>query len=161
MPGLTETLALTLPGLAPPSGKRVFLTPNLLSRLPVPAASVGERQSDVSGSTTPSPSSTPFSLHLPASLQPEQLPAPVQLSTPFGTYSSQLLTLPDGTLRYVRRLEMPRTRFTAHRVPGLPGVPPQSELPPIKPSSYCSKPTPDRSRAASCQPPEMPVSASE
>ncbi len=110
VPGLAETLALTLPALAPPSGKRVFLTPNLLSRLPTPAATVGERQSEVWLDHAFTQLDT-VRLHLPASLQPEQLPAPVQLSTAFGTYSSQLLALPDGTIRYVRRLEMPRTRF--------------------------------------------------
>ncbi|UOQ76122.1 hypothetical protein MUN84_16170 [Hymenobacter sp. 5516J-16] len=35
----------------------------------------------------------------------------MQLSTPFGTYSSQLQTLPDGTIQYIRRLQLPRTRF--------------------------------------------------
>ncbi|SES93001.1 DUF3857 domain-containing protein [Hymenobacter actinosclerus] len=110
VPGLVETLALTLPGLAPPSGKRVFLAPNLLSRLPAPTATVGERQTDIWLDHAFTQLDT-VHLHLPASLQPERLPAPVQLSTPFGTYSSQLLALPNGSLRYVRRLEMPRTRF--------------------------------------------------
>ncbi|MFD2786966.1 DUF3857 domain-containing protein [Hymenobacter rubripertinctus] len=116
VPGLTETLALTLPGLAPPSGKRVFLTPNLLSRLPTLATSGGERQSEVRLDHAFTQLDT-VQLHLPASLRPEQLPAPVQLKTPFGTYSSQLSTLPDGTLRYIRRLEMPRRRFAATEYP--------------------------------------------
>ncbi|SDX89552.1 DUF3857 domain-containing protein [Hymenobacter psychrophilus] len=110
IPGLVETLALTLPGLAPPSGKRVFITPNLLSRLSAPTPAVGERQTDVWLDYAFTQLDT-VQLHLPASLQPEQLPAPVQLTTPFGTYSSQLQALPDGSIRYVRRLEMPRTRF--------------------------------------------------
>ncbi|MCA8832561.1 DUF3857 domain-containing protein [Hymenobacter pini] len=111
LPGLTENLALTLPALAPPSGKRLFLTPNLLSRMTPPQATVGERQSDLVLDHAFSQQDTVL-LHLPASLRPEQLPAPVQLSTAFGTYSSQLTTLPDGSIRYVRRLVMPRTRFT-------------------------------------------------
>ncbi|RPD46944.1 DUF3857 domain-containing protein [Hymenobacter sediminis] len=110
IPGLTETLALTLPALAPPSGKRVFLTPNLLSRWAAPAASIGERQTDLWLDHALTQTDT-VRLHLPASLRPEQLPNPVQLSTPFGTYSSQLQTLPDGTLQYIRRLQLPRTRF--------------------------------------------------
>ncbi|WP_190242765.1 DUF3857 domain-containing protein [Hymenobacter lapidiphilus] len=110
VPGLVETLALTLPGLAPPSGKRVFITPNLLSRLAAPAPAVGERQADIWLDYAFTQLDT-VQLHLPASLQPEQLPAPVQLTTPFGTYSSQLLALPNGSIRYIRRLEMPRTRF--------------------------------------------------
>ena len=110
VPGLTENLTLTLPGLAPPSGKRVFLAPNLLSRLPAPQATVGERQGELWLDHALTQLDT-VHLHLPASLRPEQLPAPVQLSTRFGTYSSQLQTLPDGTIRYIRRLELPRTRF--------------------------------------------------
>ncbi|RSK40870.1 DUF3857 domain-containing protein [Hymenobacter perfusus] len=110
VPGLTENLTLTLPGLAPPSGKRVFLAPNLLSRLPAPQATVGERQGELWLDHALTQLDT-VQLHLPASLRPEQLPAPVQLSTRFGTYSSQLQTLPDGTIRYIRRLELPRTRF--------------------------------------------------
>jgi transglutaminase-like putative cysteine protease len=116
LPGLTETLALTLPALAPPSGKRVFLMPNLLSRLAPPQATVGERQSDLLLDHAFTQQDTVL-LHLPASLRPEQLPAPVQLSTAFGTYSSQLTTLPDGSLRYVRRLVMPRTRFARTEYP--------------------------------------------
>jgi hypothetical protein len=50
-------------------------------------------------------------IHVPAGFQPETLPAPVQLTTAFGTYSTQIQTLPDGTLQYVRQLHMPRTRF--------------------------------------------------
>lgn len=116
IPGLTETLALTLPALAPPSGKRVFLTPNLLSRWAAPAASIGERQTDLWLDHALTQTDT-VRLHLPASLRPEQLPNPVQLSTPFGTYSSQLQTLPDGTLQYIRRLQLPRTRFARTEYP--------------------------------------------
>ncbi|UOQ76123.1 hypothetical protein MUN84_16175 [Hymenobacter sp. 5516J-16] len=75
MPGLTESLALTLPALAPPSGKRVFLTPNLLSRLSAPAASVGERQTDLWLDHALTQTDT-VRLHVSASLRPEQLPAP-------------------------------------------------------------------------------------
>ncbi|RSK48436.1 DUF3857 domain-containing protein [Hymenobacter rigui] len=111
IPSLTESLALTMPALAPPSGKRVFITPNLLSRMAPPQATVGERQTDLWLDHAFTQQDTVM-LHVPASLHPEQLPAPVQLTTQFGTYSSQLLALPDGSIRYVRRLVMPRTRFT-------------------------------------------------
>lgn len=116
VPGLTENLTLTLPALAAPSGKRVFLTPNLLSRWSAPVASVGERQTDLWLDHALTYTDT-VRLHLPASLQPEQLPAPVQLSTQFGTYSSRLHTLPDGTLQYIRRLQVPRTRFSRTEYP--------------------------------------------
>jgi transglutaminase-like putative cysteine protease len=110
MPALVETLNLTLPNLAAASGKRVFLTPNLLSRLPSLPAAVGERQTDIWLARAFSHADT-VRIHLPATLKPESLPAPVKLTTAFGTYSSQVQTLPDGTLQYIRQLTMPRTRF--------------------------------------------------
>ncbi|SMB89285.1 hypothetical protein SAMN00120144_0898 [Hymenobacter roseosalivarius DSM 11622] len=110
LPAVVETLGLTLPNFAPPSGKRAFLTPNLLSRLPALAPPVGERRADIWLDHAFSHADT-VRIHVPAGFQAETLPPPVQLITAFGTYSSQIQTLPDGTLQYVRRLHMPRTRF--------------------------------------------------
>ena len=110
LPGVVENLSLTLPGFAPPSGKRVFLNPNLFSRLPALPAQIGERQAEVWLPQASLHADT-VRLHLPAGFKPENLPAPVQLSTPYGTYASQYATLPDGTIRYVRRLELKRARL--------------------------------------------------
>ncbi|UOR03990.1 DUF3857 domain-containing protein [Hymenobacter aerilatus] len=116
LPMVTEKLDLALPTFASVSGKRLFLAPNLLSRLPALSAPVGGRQSDVWLSHAYTYADT-VRIHVPAGLQPENLPAPVQLTTAFGTYSAQLHTLPDGTLQYVRRLQMPRTRFAKEDYP--------------------------------------------
>jgi hypothetical protein len=35
----------------------------------------------------------------------------MQLSTAYGTYASQYATLPDGTIQYIRRLELKRGRL--------------------------------------------------
>ncbi|MBO0357420.1 DUF3857 and transglutaminase domain-containing protein [Hymenobacter sp. BT186] len=110
VPTLTETLGLMLPGWANVSGKRAFLTPNLLSRWNALPASVGERRTDI-WLDNPFSYADTVRIHVPAGFKPESLPATVQLTTAFGTYSSQVQTLPDGTLLYVRRLLMPRTRF--------------------------------------------------
>ena len=112
LPGVVETLGLALPGYAPPSGKRVFLTPNLLSRLPALPAPVGPRQGPLWLPRASLQADT-VRLHLPAGFQPETLPAPVQLATAYGTYSAQYRALPDGTVQYVRRLELPRLRLPA------------------------------------------------
>jgi hypothetical protein len=58
-------------------------------------------------------------LHLPAGFHPETLPAAVQFSTAYGSYASQYTALPDGTIQYIRRLElkrarMPRTAYTGY-----------------------------------------------
>jgi len=97
VPALTETLGLTLPGWASVSGKRAFLTPNLLSRWSALPAAVGERRTPIWLDNAFSYADT-VRIHVPAGFKPESLPAPVQLNTTFGTYSSQVRALPDGTL---------------------------------------------------------------
>ncbi|GAA3987657.1 DUF3857 domain-containing protein [Hymenobacter antarcticus] len=106
-PTVVETMALALPGFAMPSGKRVFVSPNLLSRLPALPTQVGERQT---GLWLPRASlqADTVRLHFPAGFKPENLPAPVQFSTAYGTYASQYTALPDGTVQYIRRLELKR-----------------------------------------------------
>ncbi|WP_201979263.1 DUF3857 domain-containing protein [Hymenobacter rubidus] len=117
LPGVVENLALALPGFAPPSGKRVFINPNLLSRLPALPAQIGERQSDLWLPRASLHADT-VRLHLPAGFRPENVPAAVQLSTAFGTYASQYATLPDGTIQYIRRLELKRARLPKADYPG-------------------------------------------
>lgn len=112
LPGVVETLGLALPGYAPPSGKRVFISPNLLSRLPALPAPVGTRQSPLWVPRASLQADT-VRLHFPAGFQPETLPAPVQLATAYGTYSARYRALPDGTVQYVRRLELPCLRLPA------------------------------------------------
>ncbi|UOG75888.1 DUF3857 domain-containing protein [Hymenobacter tibetensis] len=116
VPALTETLGLTLPGWANISGKRAFLAPNLLSRWSALPASVGERRTPIWLDKAYSYADT-VRIHVPAGFKPESLPAPVKLSTAFGTYSSQVQALPDGTLLYVRQLLVPRTRFARTEYP--------------------------------------------
>ena len=117
-PGVIETLGLSLPGFAAPSGKRVFINANLLSRLPALPAQVGERQSAVRLPHASLHADT-VRLHVPAGFQTETLPALVQLSTAYGTYLSQYQALPDGTILYTRRLELkrgqlPKTAYTGY-----------------------------------------------
>ncbi|WP_082455331.1 DUF3857 domain-containing protein [Hymenobacter sp. AT01-02] len=111
VPVLTENLTLAVPALAPPNGKRVFITPNLLCRTSAPRATVGERRTDIWLSHAYTYTDT-VRLHIPAGFRPEQLPAPVKLATPFGDYLSQVQVMPDGNILYIRRLLMPNTRFS-------------------------------------------------
>ena len=117
LPGVVETLALTLPGFAPPSGKRAFVNPNLLSRLPTLPAQVGTRQAAVWLPRASLHADT-VRVHLPAGFQAETLPAAVQFSTPYGAYASQFVALADGTVQYVRRLELKRGRLPASAYAG-------------------------------------------
>ena len=117
LPGVVETLALTLPGFAPPSGKRAFVNPNLLSRLPALPAQAGTRQAAVWLPRASLHADT-VRVHLPAGFRAEALPAAVQFSTPYGAYASQFVALPDGTVQYVRRLELKRSRLPASAYAG-------------------------------------------
>jgi transglutaminase-like putative cysteine protease len=110
VPAIVETLGLSLPGFAPPAGKRVFVNPNLLSRLPALPALIGERQSEL---WLPQASlyADTVRLHLPVSFRAETLPTAVQFSTAYGTYSNQFQALPDGTVQYIRRVELKRARL--------------------------------------------------
>ena len=47
-------------------------------------------------------------LHLPVGFRAEDLPTAVQFATAYGTYASQYQALPDGTVQYIRRLELKR-----------------------------------------------------
>jgi hypothetical protein len=110
IPTVNEILGLTLPQFGTPSGRRVFVLPNLLSRLPAVPAPTGERQTDIWLASAFTHADT-VRIHVPAGFHTESLPAPVKLTTAFGTYSAQIQALPDGTLQYVRNLQMSHTRF--------------------------------------------------
>ncbi|WP_375418451.1 DUF3857 domain-containing protein [uncultured Hymenobacter sp.] len=115
-PAVVETLGLSLPAYAPPAGKRVFLTPNLLSRLPALPPAVGARQAPLWLPTASLHADT-VRLHLPVGFRAETLPAGLSFSTPYGTYASQFTALPDGTVQYVRRLELRRAQLPASAYP--------------------------------------------
>lgn len=112
LPAVTERLTLALPSYASRTGRRLFLTPNLLNRMPAPAAHVGPRQAPLQLST-PFVDADTIRYRVPAGYKPESVPAPVQLRTAFGTYEAQTQVLPDGTVQYTRRLQMPAGRFEA------------------------------------------------
>ena len=107
LPAITERLALELPGVATPAGRRLLLEPNLMGRLPALPPQVGARQYPLA---LPNPALTQDTvrLHLPTGFKADNLPQPVQLTTAYGTYRSACTTLPDGTVQYVRHLETRR-----------------------------------------------------
>ena len=105
VPGIVEDLALTLPGFASASGKRLFISPNLLSRLAALPAAAGARQAALWLPPARLYLDT-VRLHVPASFRPETLPTPVTFSTPYGDYAAQMALLPNGTVQYVRRLSL-------------------------------------------------------
>jgi transglutaminase-like putative cysteine protease len=107
LPGVVETMGLELASVGTAAGQRMLLAPNVLSRLGALPPQVGPRQSPLA---LPAPGlyQDTVRLHLPAGFRAENLPAPTQLTTVYGTYSSTCMALPDGTLQYVRQLETRR-----------------------------------------------------
>jgi hypothetical protein len=109
LPGVLETLGLDLPGIATAAGRRMLVEPNLLSRLTALPAQVGARQAPLALPPA-SLSQDTVRLHIPAGFKVENLPAPVELTSPYGVYVSRCVALPDGTLQYVRQLELRRPK---------------------------------------------------
>jgi transglutaminase-like putative cysteine protease len=109
LPGVLETLGLDLPGVATAAGRRMLVEPNLLGRLSPLPAQVGARQAPLALPPA-SLSQDTVRLHLPAGFKVENLPAPVELTSPYGVYVSRCVALPDGTLQYVRQLELRRPK---------------------------------------------------
>ena len=112
LPGVLETLGLDLPGLAIPAGRRLLLEPNLLGHLAALPAQVGTRQAPLVLPPA-SLSQDTVRLHLPVGFKVENLPQPVELTSPYGVYMSRCVALPDGTLQYVRQLELRRPKSAA------------------------------------------------
>ncbi len=104
-PALTEILALTVRKCAARSGARLFLAPNLLTTwttLPPTAP----RQTDF---VTPMSfvDADTVSYRLPTGMAVEFQPEPVLLQSKFGRYEATI-RVADGTLTYIRRMEMQR-----------------------------------------------------
>ncbi|ALD22736.1 DUF3857 domain-containing protein [Hymenobacter sp. DG25A] len=116
LPAMVETLELTLPRYATITGKRVFVVPNLLNQSAAPEPLLGERQTDMWQSFAFVDVDT-VHLRMPKGLQPETMPAPVQFTSRYGSYSAQTQALPDGTIQYTRRLQLNRGRYPKAEYP--------------------------------------------
>lgn len=104
IPVATVTLELALNRLANVSGKRVFLTPNLMNRNSYIPEKVESRKSPVHRSLAFTDIDT-IRYRIPEEIYPEFLPDPVRIQNRFGEYESSF-TVDQGTLVYVRRIKM-------------------------------------------------------
>jgi len=102
IPSAVVNEELTLNRLASVSGKRLFLTPNLMNRSRfVPEKSENRRTNVVLryGYTD----IDTIRYHIPQELYPEFLPPPVRLKSKFGEYEASF-TLDQGKVVYVRKM---------------------------------------------------------
>lgn len=111
IPAARVAMDLRLPRYASVSGKRMFLSPNLMNKSKYIPERVENRKSKVIRSFA---FTDVDSIHfeIPEILYPEFLPEAIEFKSRFGAYSAKV-TLDERGLVYVRRLEMQKGEFPA------------------------------------------------
>lgn len=109
VPSATVNLELSLSRLANVSGKRIFLTPNLLNRNTYVPKQLEERKSNVVQRIGFIDIDT-ISYTLPEEVYPEFLPEPVKIKSTFGEYEASF-HVDRGNLTYIRKLKMYKGDF--------------------------------------------------
>jgi Domain of Unknown Function with PDB structure (DUF3857) len=103
---------LVLNRYASVSGKRLFLTPNLMNRSTyLPPKNDNRKNAVVSKSSFVDVDSIFY--HVPEEIYPEFLPQPVKISNRFGEYEASF-KFDQGKLLYVRKLKMTPGEFPAN-----------------------------------------------
>lgn len=109
IPTAIVELKLKLDRLASVSGKRIFLTPNLMNRNNYVPEKLESRKLNVVRRTAYVDSDT-IHFKLPDDFYPEYLPEQVRLKTRFGEYESGFI-LDQGEVVYTRRIKMIKGEF--------------------------------------------------
>ncbi len=105
---LVET-QLILNRFATVSGKRIFLTPNLMNRSTYIPEKLGKRNTNVV-LRTPYIDYDTIRYHLPQDIYPEFVPEPYILKSRFGEYESGF-KIDQGSLIYTRKIKMNKGEF--------------------------------------------------
>lgn len=111
LPVINEMLELTANNFCAISGKRLFITPNVLNKSSSKITNAAARKFDVK---------LPYGfididsveISIPAGYKPESIPGNVSIDTKFGTYNCTLKTSP-GKVIYVRNLQRNSGRYPA------------------------------------------------
>ncbi|MEO5979769.1 MAG: DUF3857 domain-containing transglutaminase family protein [Chryseolinea sp.] len=109
IPSASVNLDLSLKRYVTVSGKRLFLTPNLMSRSASIPEKGGERKTDVVTKTSFT-SIDSITYQLPEGIYPEFTPAPITVKSRFGEYEANFI-LDAGKLLYVRKLKMKKGTY--------------------------------------------------
>ena len=99
------------------SGKRIFITPNLMNRSTFVPEKVESRKTKVVMNFAYTDSDT-IRYHIPEGIYPEFLPQPVSIKSRFGEYEVTY-KLDQNTLLYVRRVKMNKGEFPPESYPEL------------------------------------------
>jgi transglutaminase-like putative cysteine protease len=111
IPSAIVSTDLVLNRLAAVSGKRLFMTPNLMNRSTYIPEKVENRKMPVIRKLAYDDIDT-IRYHMPEGLYPEFLPPATQFKSQFGDYESSV-QIDKGDVIYVRRLRMRRGEFPA------------------------------------------------
>jgi hypothetical protein len=112
IPTAIVNVELTLNRYASVSGKRVFLTPNLLNRSTyAPPKNENRKNKVVRKSSFADVDSITF--QIPEEIYPEFIPQPVKISTQYGEYEATF-KFDQGKLLYVRKLKMVPGEFPSN-----------------------------------------------
>ncbi len=113
IPTAQVDLELQLRHYATVSGKRVFLRPNLMSRVSHIPEKVESRKTPVVR-RYPYTDIDTIRYHLPEEIYPEFLPEPIRISSIFGEYEATF-SVDQGSLVYTRRVIMNKGEFPPER----------------------------------------------
>jgi hypothetical protein len=112
IPSAEVSLDLVLNRFASVSGKRLFLTPNLMNRLAYLPEKLDERRTDIIfkwGYVN----SDIITYHIPENIYPEFLPEPVKINSVFGEYEASF-EVNQGNIIYTRKLKVNNGTFPAN-----------------------------------------------
>ncbi len=109
IPSAIVNVDLSLRRFASVSGKRIFLTPNLMNRSTYIPEKLENRKTSVVIRTGYTDIDT-IRYHLPEGIYPEFMPEPVKLKSRFGTYEASFV-LDQDNLVYIRKIIMNKGEF--------------------------------------------------
>jgi len=109
LPSAIVNLDLTLSRYASVSGKRLFVSPNLMNRISYVPPKLAERKTDIVLRTNALDLDT-IRFALPDNLYPEFLPEPVSIKSRFGEYQASF-QFDAGQVVYIRKMKIWKGRF--------------------------------------------------
>ena len=109
IPSAVSSADLKLLRFATVSGKRLFLTQNLMNRLTFLPEKLESRKTKVVTRSAYIDIDT-IQYHLPEGIYPEYLPAPVKITSRFGEYEINYI-FNEGNLIYFRKLKMNKGEY--------------------------------------------------
>lgn len=109
IPSAIVSVEFILKRFASVSGKRIFLTPNLMNRSTFIPENLSSRKTNVVKRMAYTDIDT-IRYHLPEGIYPEYLPDPIKVKSRFGEYEASF-RLGEGTIIFIRKLKMNKGEF--------------------------------------------------